>query len=264
MAQDQRATQEILFARTLAQVRALAGMQHNRISREQAEEAFESLSLSQEQLLLVFDYLQKHNIRIGQESEEGQEEDPQDQEPLEADCLEEYRRSVLTDEFLSDGEREAVILSAMAGEKQAQHRLIGLFLPRVAEVARLYTGQGVLPEDLIGEGNLALSVGVTMLGCLENADEAEGMLMKMVMDAMEDAVSQSFHDRERDQKVVNRVNQVAEKAGELSGELHRKVTVSELSKETGISRKVIEDAMRMSGFKIEGLQLEDPQEQRSL
>lgn len=263
MAQDHTATQEILFARTLAEVRKLAGMQHNSVSREQVQKAFESLSLSQEQLLLVFDYLQKHNVRITDESWQADEDQPREEEAskeAKEDYLEQYCRSLPAGESLSDGEREALILSAMAGEKQAQHRLIDLYLPRVAEVARLYTGQGVLAEDLIGEGNLALLAGVTMLGCLENAGEAEGMLLKMAMDAMEDAISESFHDRQRDQEVVNRVNQVAEKAGELSGELHRKVSVSELSKETGMSRKSIEDAMRMSGFAIEGLEREDMQE----
>ena len=40
---------------------------------------------------------------------------------------------------------------------------------------------------------------------------------------------------------------------ELAEELHRKVTTEELMEETGMSRKMIEDAIRMSGFKIEDI-----------
>ena len=37
------------------------------------------------------------------------------------------------------------------------HLLIEIHLADVAEIAKLYAGQGVLLEDLVGEGNLALS-----------------------------------------------------------------------------------------------------------
>ena len=110
-----------------------------------------------------------------------------------------------------------------------------MYLPKVVEIAKLYAGQGVFVEDLIGEGNVALSMGVTMLGCLEKKEEAEGMLMKMVMDAMEDFISDSMEETQKDNKVLKKVNQVAEKARELSEELRRKVTVEELCTETGLS-----------------------------
>lgn len=243
--------QEILFARTLEKVRKQAKEQQNCISQEQVKEAFESLSLSEEQLALVFDYLKKHKIGIGEPVEP---DEYLSQE--ETDYLEEYKKEILQIEPIGDGEREAFTLSAMAGEQQAQQRLIHAYLPQVAEVAKLYTGQGVFLEDLIGEGNLALSMGVTMLGALESAAEAEGMLMKMVMDAMEDCITENLQEADKDKKVMERVNRVAEKARELAGELHRKVTARELSEETGMSVKTIEDAMRMSGFTIEDLERE--------
>ena len=241
--------QEILFARTLEKVRKQAKEQQNCISEEQVREAFCELSLADEQLALVFDYLKKHKIGIGQPV------DPDEYlSEEETNYLEEYKKEILASEQVSDGERQALFLSAMAGEQDAQQRLIRVYLPQVAEVAKLYTGQGVFLEDLIGEGNLALAVGVTMLGALESALEAEGMLMKMVMDAMEDCITENLHETDKDKKVAGRVNQVAEKAKELAGELHRKVTAKELSEETGMSVKAIEDAMRMSGYTIEDLE----------
>ena len=52
------ADQEILFAKTLEKVKKQARDQGNAITREQVGEAFAGLSLSQEQLSLVFDYLE--------------------------------------------------------------------------------------------------------------------------------------------------------------------------------------------------------------
>lgn len=242
---------EIQFARILEQVRKRAKEQNNCISEQQVREAFEELSFSDEQLSMVFDYLKKHKIGI---------DEPVDLDDYltegEMDYLEEYRKELALLETVNDGEREALILSAMAGETKAQSRLIQVYLPQVMEVARLYTGQGVLLEDLIGEGNVALTMGVTMLGALEHAKEAEGALMRMVMDAMEDCISENMQESDKDKKVAEKVNKVAKAAGELARELHRKVTVTELAEESGMSQKYIEDAMRMSGFAIEDLERE--------
>lgn len=241
--------QEILFAQTLEKVKKLAKEQGNCITEEQVKEAFAKLSLSQAQLEMVFDYLKKHKIGIGEpvDLDEYLSEE-------EIDYLEEYKKELVRLEKVSDGEKEAITLSAMAGEADAQRKLIHVYLPQVAEIARLYTGQGVFIEDLIGEGNVALSVGVTMLGCLEHAAEAEGMLIKMVMDAMEEIIEEAVRENDKDKKIADRVNKVADKARELANELHRKVTIEELARETGMSEKSIQDAMRMSGFAIEDLE----------
>ena len=242
-------SQEILFAQTLEKVRKLAKEQQNCVSKEQVEEAFAQLELSQEQLQMVFDYLKAHKVGIGEpvDLDEYLSEE-------EVDYLEEYKKELELIEQVGEGEKEAITLSAMAGETQAQKKLIHLYLPQVVEISKLYTGQGVFLEDLIGEGNVALSMGVTMLGCLEHAREAEGMLIKMIMDAMESIIDETLQETDKDKKVVERVNKVADKARELAEELHRKVTVEELAQETGMSKKAIQDAMRMSGFAIEDIE----------
>ena len=240
---------EVRFAQILGQVRKLAKEQGNCISEEQVQDAFAELSLSDDQLSLVYDYLKKHKVGIGE---------PVDLDDYltdgEMDYLEAYRKEIMLFGEISEGEKEAMILSAMAGEKASQERLIRFFLPKVADVARLYAGQGVLLGDLIGEGNLALTLGVTMLGAFEHAKESEGALMQMVMDAMERHIQEAVEEADKDKKAAGKVNQVADKARELAGELHRKVTAAELSEETGMSERYIEDAMRMSGFAIEDLE----------
>ena len=138
---------EILFAQTLEQVRKTAKEQGNCISEEQVKDAFAELDLSGEQLQMVFDYLLKHKIGIGQ---------PMDPDEFltdeEKDYLQEYLDEVAELPTYTDGEKLAFAMSAMAGEADAQQRLIEIHLADVAEIAKLYAGQGVLLEDLVACG----------------------------------------------------------------------------------------------------------------
>ncbi|MBQ6806727.1 MAG: hypothetical protein IJO97_04780 [Lachnospiraceae bacterium] len=240
---------EILFAQTLEKVKKVAKEQGNVIAKEQVEEAFLELDLTEEQLAMVFDYLHKHKIGIG---EPVNLDDYLSEE--EVDYLEEYLQQLKELPEFSEGEKEAITLSAMAGDLNAQNQLIQIFLPQVVEIAKLYAGQGVFLEDLIGEGNVAVTMGVSMLGAMEHVAEAQGMLGKMIMDAMEDYISENVEEVKKDRKIADKVNKVAEKANELAEDLHRKVTVEELIEETGMSRKAVMDAIRITAGKIESLE----------
>ncbi len=242
---------ELLFAQTLEKVKTKAKEQGNCISEEQVKEAFAALELNNEQLQMVFEYLVKHKIGIN--------------EPVNVDdYLSEEERNYLQDYLdelaalpaYTDGEKEAITLSAMAGDADAQGRLAEIYLPDVVEIAKLYTGQGVLLEDLIGEGNVAVAIGVTMLGCLEKPAEAQGMLGKMIMDAMEEYISENATNEKADQKVVEKVNKVMEAAKELAEEMRRKVTVEELAAETKLSESAIREAIKFSGNNIEYIEEE--------
>lgn len=243
---------EIIFARTLEEVKKKAKEQGNCISQEQLEEAFVKLELGKDQLALVADYLEKHKIGIdepvnAQDYLTGEEIHYLDTYLEELKALMEQNGLM----EMTEGEREAITISAMAGDKQAQARLTEIYLPEVVEIAKLYGGQGVYLEDLIGEGNVAVAAGVTMLGCLEHPEEARGMLGKMIMDAMEEHISDSLEEAGSNKKIADKVNRVAEQAKELAQLLQRKVTVEELALETELTEEQIKDAVRMSGNRIE-------------
>lgn len=242
---------EVLFAKTLEQVRSLAKEQGNCVSEEQVQEAFAPLGLDNEQLQMVFDYLVKHKVGIGQPV--NMDDYLTDEEK---DYLQEYLDEIAALPVYTDGQKEAFTIQAMAGDVAAQNKLVEIYLPDVVEISKLYAGQGVFLEDLIGEGNVALAVGVTMLGSLEAPSEAQGMLGKLIMDAMEEYIQENLQNEKEDQKVADKVNLVLEKAKELSEDLHRNVTVEELAAETKLSEKAIRDAVRMSGFKIEYIDID--------
>ena len=240
--------QEIIFARALEDVKKLAKEQNHCVTKEQIMEAFSELALSEEQYTMICQYLKQHKIGVGEQVDL---DDYLEQE--EKDYLETYLEELKALPTLSEGEKEAVTLSAMAGDAQAQQKLTEVFLPDVVEIAKLYAGQGVFLEDLVGEGNVAVAAGVTMLGALEHAAEAQGLIGKLIMDAMEEFISENAEESKKDKKIADKVNKVADAAAQLATELRRKVTVEELMEESGMSRKSIEDAIRMSADKIEDL-----------
>ena len=240
---------ELQFAKALQKVKELAKLSGNTISKEEIDEQFSDLAMDEEQMKLVYEYLEKANIGIDKEVDTDALLTSED-----TNYLQFYLEELKELEGATEGEKEAITLSAMAGDENAQNRLIQILLPEVIDFAKLYAGQGVLLEDLIGEGNVALTIGVTMLGCFENAAEAQGAIGKMIMDAMEELIVSCVAEEEVDQKIVERVNKVLEKAKELAEALGRKVTKEELAEETGMDMDDILEAIRFTAGQIEYLE----------
>ncbi|MDO4285964.1 MAG: sigma-70 domain-containing protein [Eubacteriales bacterium] len=237
------------FLQKLQELVREAKKNRNTVSEEQIQEAFAELELSGEQMEQVRAYLAAAKIGIGEELplEEYLTEE-------EHNYLEDYMEALAGIERPGESVLDALKLSAMAGERDAQQRLVEALLPDIVDIAKLYAGQDVLIEDLIGAGNEALARGVSMLGPLEGPQEVEGTLARMAMDAMEDLIAENLDEKAKEREVEDRVNAVADKARELAQDLRRKVTVEELAGEGELSPEQILEAIRLSGNKIEDLE----------
>ena len=247
---------ELAFAKKLEEIRKLAKEQGNILSKEQVETAFEELEIAGEQLEPVYAYLKSKNIGIGEPLDLDEALSTEDKEFLDL-YLEELEQLPK----LSDGEKRAYAMAAIAGDEEGKMKVLNAFLPQIVDFAKLYSGQGVLLEDLIGEGNVILSVGIDMLGCLEDPDEVDGMLGKMIMDGMEAYVSRNAEEQQADMLLEDLVNAVNEQAKELAEALHRKITVEELVAESGMTEEDIRQAIRLSGNKIEYFETQDEDNQ---
>lgn len=241
--------QELEFAKKIEELRALAKSQGNMVSKEQVEETFAAIGMLPEALGPVYEYLNAKKIGIGEALDIDETLSEEDRSYLEM-----YIEELNDLNEYTEGEKEAYYISAMAGHNESQKRVIEIMLPVVVDIAKLYTDQGATIEDLIGEGNVALTMGVTMLGALESGKEVPQALTQIIMNAMEDFIATETDARRRDNKIVSKVNKVADAAAELAESLGRKVTIDELKAETGLSRKLIEDAIRYSGSRIEDIE----------
>ena len=76
------------------------------------------------------------------------------------------------------------------------------------------------------------------------------------MDSMEDLISMMLDDHAQDRQMEDMVNLVADKARELAAELGRKVTPMELAGEGEVTAEQIEEAVRLTGGRIEDLDVQ--------
>ena len=241
---DEKKKQE-LFLQRIKETTERASRNGKTISEAELSEAFQDLDLDDAQMLQVREFLKGSGIGIGEALpiEEVISEE-------EMNHLEEYEAMIEAIEIPSENVMDALRLSAMAGEAEAQKRLTEYSLKKVVDIARLYAGQGVYMEDLIGAGNEALLIAVTQLAPLEKPGEVDGYLGRRIMDAMEDLVAANLDERAAEKAVEERVNLVADRAREMASMLGRKVSVAELAIEYEMDPEDVRDAIRLSGNAI--------------
>lgn len=237
----------LLLQKTLKEARENGG----RISRDEISEIFSGLSLDRSQLEQVEGYLKAHKIVVGTQAG-----DVDALPEVERDFLTSYMEMLDNIPELSDSVLEALKISAMAGEHSAQKELSEQMLRDVVDIARLYAGQGVSIEELIGAGNEALVTGVRLLGHLDSPQDVGGEIGRRIMDSMEDLIAAMLDDNAMDRKMEDMVNLVADKAHELAEELGRKVTPMELAGEGDVTAEQIMEAVRLTGGKIEDLDVQ--------
>jgi len=246
--------QEELFSEQLAELRELANSKNGTVTVSDIRETFSEMELDDAQIKLILDYI-KENTKIKVDSEEDGENDRKELSGEDSKYISLYLKELEELPKISEGKKRALFMSAMNGEKQAKEELILALLPQVVDIAKLYTGQGIPVEDLIGEGNVALAMSMDVIEQEETPEEAEEMSAGMVMRAMEELVNEDSLSKDAFEEWADRANEVLEKAKELSEELLRKVTIEELCKEAGFEKEFVMDVLEITGGGIEYLEL---------
>lgn len=243
------------FRENLAALTALAKKQQMCVSEEQVAEYFPDTVEHEEQKKLLLDYLTSQKISVGEKADLEELLSMEDK-----DYLAEYEESLAAIAQMDKEQLSEIMLSAIAGDEEAQQIVLTQFLSQAATLAKLYAGQGILLEDLIGEGNLALTQAVRDLGCLEAegdvCDEVSGFLGKAMMDAMEQLINEEAEEKNADQQMADKVNRVADVAQELYEEMKRKVTPEEICAGSELTMDEVAEAMRISGNQINTIEME--------
>ena len=254
---------ELQFKKTMIKVRSLAKSQGERISKEQVKRMFLPLNIEEGHLLLVYKYLDEEKVSLVDTDEELNDKAGSDKKPshrMSPDDSEYLNMYIEELELLDIPEREergAALTEFLNDRSRAAEIIPPLYLKEVVDVARLYEGQGVPLEDLVGEGNVGVLTGIRMLDCCESADEVEEFMMKIIMDSMESVIMENFEGADLDLKVLERVNELNDKAKEMAEDLERLITVEEIAGELGMDEEYIRETVRMSGNAIEYIKKED-------
>lgn len=227
------------FLNKLQELKDGAYLQGGMVTSAQIDEMFSDLS--EEQKKFIVEYLEKNHIGIDEAI------DPKSyMSESEINLLDMYTESLEAIDYVSDSVKRVLMMDAIAGKKEAKEQLMQQYLQSVIDTARLYSGQGVDFMDLIGEGNVALAVAMEQLDCVEGPDDVEPLIMQMIMNAMEELCKEEGSSEDTMKKVLELVEKVQTKAKDMTEELLRKVTIDELSEDSGISRKKIKEALSVS------------------
>lgn len=247
--------EENLFRGQLEEMKLQARRNRNYIKEEEILKSFPNMELTVEQLSIIKEYLKENGIRTD-EPDENEEETEDKLDEVDISYLELYLDEIRELPVRTLEEKEQICRKALEGDKEAKQELVTLFLPEVVDVAKLYAGQGVTLEDLIGEGNIGLLMGIELLPCLETAEEVYGHIGKVIMDAMEAAVVARNEEQEFDRKMLEKINRISTRAKELADDLRHEVSPEELAEEMSISTDEIYEVMQLTGYKIEGIKTE--------
>ena len=243
---------ELKFTKAIEELKYTARQRGGYVTRDEVLEALSDMALKQDQTELVFDYLKSNRIGIDAPLDSDEYLSSEDK-----DLYKMYEEELKSVDKISEEQKDAYIMAAMNNDFSFSEELINYYLPKVVEISKLYASQGVMTEDLIGEGNLALTQGIYMLSASENPKDAENMLTGLIMSAMEELISENYEEASKEEKIADKVNKVAQKAAELAKELGRSITVDELSENTSLSKKAIIEAVKMSGNKIEDIDFKE-------
>ncbi|MDE6531217.1 MAG: hypothetical protein K2K96_10700 [Lachnospiraceae bacterium] len=225
------------FKKALSEIKDLASLQGGFVSELQISECLPEIA--EEQKPLVFDFLKQSGIGINEPLVAG--------EDIEAEGYLKFYLEELEDIVRLDETMKTLLLrDALQGDQTAKEKIINAYLPVVLDIAKLYAGQGVDMEDLIGEGNVALTAAVGNLECVETPEEADALIGKLIMNAMEAYVGIENDEEQMMEQVLTDTAKVLEKAKQMAEDLLRKVTVEELAGESGISKEEILRAVKIA------------------
>lgn len=230
-------TEQDLLKKKLDDAILYARKNKNRIPDNEFQNIFQEYISDARNLELIAAFLKEKNIVISSENENNEEsyDIPLDDEDKKA--IDFYFEELKELPYLTDKEKHRLLKKSIEGDDTSRELLLNSFLPQVVEIARLYTGQGIQMEDLIGEGNIALLMGIQMLDCIDNEMDIEGHIGKIVIDALEALVNE-------EQDVENLIIKLGK---QLKSE---KRTSSELEEETVEDRILGDDELLKEAFRV--------------
>ncbi len=241
-----------VFQQKLKELTELAQKHDMRLSTKQVKKHFRGQGLKAKQLRMVYTYLDQLGIEV------------YDPDLEDASASREKRRSVLEaylEEIdaigeLPEKEEFAVFERAAAGDREAKNILIERYLTTVCDLAGEMEkkGSGPEPEDLVQEANIGL---VLAADCLEKEDTLAAYrvkLLRKVSDYLEESLKQFEEIRHADDRVVSRMNRLADTIHELEEELGHKPSIEEVSAYLSIPVQELSDMLRLGG---EDLKIED-------
>lgn len=247
--------QEFLEKLSLLKEKALG--QNSRISQAEVKEFFGEEELSEEQMLLVYDYLLSQRITVTGYLKSQEVMPAVETAGLggytsdEEEYLKEYKEDLSALRAEKPGERAELLKLVAKGDADAKSRLTEIYLPEVLEIALQMRCPEVFLGDLVQEGNVSLMLALDFLkaeGILEQPEtELDIRLRKEIRQGIQVLIEEQNELKRCDQKMEQQVNDLDTALHRLAEEKGRAVTIDELAEYMEISEEAILDIMKLAG-----------------
>ena len=233
------------FRKKLEELLEQADVQDKRLTNEQIKEFFAEDGLTEEQMLLVYDFLMSQKIVVSgyykqQTTEQIYESKFSDEEKQ---YLAEYTEDLKAMKQEQEGERAELLKKAVAQDALAKSRLIELYLPQVVEIAKELHEEGIYLGDCVQEGNVSLILALDMLP----EDDADAFIQQEIRQGILAMMEEHKELKRRDKKMENQVNNLDETLHKMADEKGRGITMSELAEHMKISEDEILDIIKLAG-----------------
>lgn len=280
---EQYKFQEMLFS-----ILEVAKVQNNQLTIDEIKKFFGDINLTEEQFEHVYAYLAANHIKvqgyINKSNNEymkviKSEEEDVNEDSLRNDYLEEedpnsnlnedvsnnkttkvleqdsmYLKMYLEDltsiRDLTSKEENDLLKEAKVGNELSKQRLIESKLLLVVSIAKEYKNQGMLMEDIIGEGNMGLIEGINSLHDMSLDLTLNEFLTSYIRKAIEEAKGEYVVSNNTENRIVERAKYISDSANDLKEDLGRNPTLEELVHYTKLSKDEIKDILNMSGDSI--------------
>ncbi|PXV93467.1 sigma-70-like protein [Lachnotalea glycerini] len=262
---------KIIFRELLNEIGELAITQENKLTVTEIKEFFSKISLSNEQMELVYSYLEANKIEIEghirsdkvklfeesdsvntDEIKEETEIQDNNQEMKEEEngYLNMYLEELGAIPNMNNHEKIDLYRQVIQGDALAKSKMIQLYLPRVVELSKAYLNKGLPLSDLIQEGNIGLMLTLDEVHSPLKEDQLEDMLNNGIKMAIEEVLEEADTIKIADKQILGRVNYLNEGVKNLEEELGRPVSITELAKYLEMSEDAVRDIVRISDDEI--------------
>lgn len=219
------------FQKKLGELLAVAAGQGNKMTQQEVEAFFQEDQLNEEQMNLVSEFLMSQKVEVSGYTGNSRNDDEE-----EKDTLSRQEKDYVA-EYLIDIEKMP---------KTTENEVtLAYYLPKVVEEAVRLHIPGVFIGDIIQEGNVSLMM---YLSEKEKAEEAE--VLEHVRAGIRMMLESHTEEKRRDNKMVERVNDLDETIQSMKEEYGRKVSVDEVAERMGITEDAVEDILKLAGEEV--------------
>lgn len=240
------------FLEKLNGIKAFAETKNNRITTKEVEQYFAENALTEEQIVLVYDYLLAQKITVVGYTKVGKRAEDMTRDNTanlvltsdEENYLKEYKKDLSAVKPEQSGEKIRLFSQAAEGDALAKSRLVEIYLPYVLNISMNMHDGTVFLGDMVQEGNVSLLLALDMI---TDAECAEELILEEIRQGIQAMVEEQAELKRRDRKMVNQVNELDETIQNMKKDKGREITIEELAEYMKISEEEILDIVKLAG-----------------